>query len=199
MKDILLLKLSDLWQGHDPDFWPKELQQIFRKQDLQILRQTLHYYGRHFWWWVYLKMPMYLRSEFLLKGKLQPQNLDLNLSSKCWLNFIFQILTEIYFQSFDQNSASKSRPNLSFKTWPKFSLKMPIKIQLKNVDQNPASESWPNFSLKILIKLQLQKLDQTLASKSWPKSSFKILTKLQLQAVDQISALKSWPKINFII
>ena len=30
-----------LWQGYDPDILPKKLQQIFRKQNLEILSQTL--------------------------------------------------------------------------------------------------------------------------------------------------------------
>ena len=39
-KKIFLSKSSDLWEGYDPDFWPKNLQQTFIKQNLQILRKT---------------------------------------------------------------------------------------------------------------------------------------------------------------
>ena len=39
-KKIFLSKSSDLWEGYDPDSWPKNLQQTFIKQNLQILRKT---------------------------------------------------------------------------------------------------------------------------------------------------------------
>ena len=39
-KKVFLLKLLDLWQNYDPDFWLKKLQQVFRKQNVQILHQT---------------------------------------------------------------------------------------------------------------------------------------------------------------
>ena len=39
-KKIFLSKSSDLWEGYDPDSWPKNLQQTFIKQNLQILCKT---------------------------------------------------------------------------------------------------------------------------------------------------------------
>ena len=39
-KKIFLSKSSDLWEGYDPDSWPKNLQQKFIKQNLQILCKT---------------------------------------------------------------------------------------------------------------------------------------------------------------
>ena len=37
----IFVQIKLLWQGYDPDMLPKKLQQIFRKQNLKILSQTL--------------------------------------------------------------------------------------------------------------------------------------------------------------
>ena len=40
-KKGIFVQMKLLWQGYDPDILPKKLQQIFRKQNLKILSQTL--------------------------------------------------------------------------------------------------------------------------------------------------------------
>ena len=55
VKKLHLSKWSDLWASDDPDFWPKKLQRIFKKENLQILGKT---FGKarsgFFVWWGFL-------------------------------------------------------------------------------------------------------------------------------------------------
>ena len=79
-KKIFLSKSSDLWEGYDPDFWPKNLQQTFIKQNLQILRKTFGKARRGpqwnliFVWWGFLaswekklKIATFTEAPFMVK------------------------------------------------------------------------------------------------------------------------------------
>jgi len=56
---------------------------------------------------------------FRISTKLQHQNLDHTLASKCWPNFSFKFFTKIQFWNLDQILASKSWPVLHFKIMTK--------------------------------------------------------------------------------
>ena len=99
-KDVHLSRLSDLWQGFDYDFWPKKLQQIFRKQNLQILSKAFGKARRGLQWkslfWAFLLNSLWSPSTQKISFHWAPllafPNVWLNIFKFCFLNNCWNFL-----------------------------------------------------------------------------------------------------------